>query len=251
MKRQYARWIRELKERKKTPIVLSLDPPSGARRPFRALGKVLRETHPYICAVKVGRQLTAEAGFSKELLGLVEYAHCKDLPVICDSKLNDVAHTNLVVVKKHLRFGMDAEIVSPLPGWEGGLDAVFRESKKKGKGVLVLGYMSHPGARDTFELDLLRPRMKLYEHFAKKAEAWGADGAVVPATRPSIVRRFSSLTGVPLYAVGIGAQGGGAREATLAGADYLIVGRAITCSRDPGSAAERVAAEAAGSSMSV
>jgi len=247
----FAKWIRERKESKNTPIVLSLDPPSGTRRPIQELSKVLRKTHPFICAVKIGRQLTAERGFSKELRRLMEYAHRMDLPVIYDSKLNDVAYTNLVVFEKHLKLGMDAEIVSPLPGWDGGLDAIFLESKKKGKGVLVLGYMSHPGAREMFDLKLMRPKMKLYEYMVKKAESWGADGVIVPATRPSVVRRVSSLIGLPLYAVGIGPQGGEVRKAIMAGAEYLIVGRAITSAPEPNLAAKRMVDEAADSSMAI
>ncbi|MGQ9514253.1 MAG: orotidine 5'-phosphate decarboxylase [Thermoproteota archaeon] len=239
--RSFSMWMKELRESKNTPIVLSLDPPSGTRKPIRKLMEVVRETYKFICAVKIGRQLTTEKGFGRELLNLMEYSHSKNIPIIYDGKLNDVAYTNLVVLKKHLQLGTDAEIVSPFPGWEGGLDVIFRESKKRGKGILVLAYMSHPGARDIFELEILRPRMKLYEYIAKKAKAWEADGVVVPATRPTIIRKISSIIDLPPYAVGIGPQGGEIREAIRAGAEYLIIGRAIISSHDPGSAAERIA----------
>jgi orotidine-5'-phosphate decarboxylase len=46
---------------------------------------------------------------------------------------------------------------------------------------------------------------------------------------------------IPIYAPGVGVQGGQAALARKAGARYLIVGRDITLSSDPAKAAKKIA----------
>jgi orotidine-5'-phosphate decarboxylase len=67
---------------------------------------------------------------------------------------------------------------------------------------------------------------------------------VAPATRPDRVKTLRAIVGSRLIlAPGVGAQGGKASEAIAAGADAVIVGRAIYDAKDPTSAARETAAE--------
>src|SRR5438445_702977 len=67
---------------------------------------------------------------------------------------------------------------------------------------------------------------------------------VDPATRPERVKALRAIIGSRLIlSPGVGAQGGNAREAIAAGADAVIVGRAIYEAADPITAAQGVANE--------
>jgi orotidine-5'-phosphate decarboxylase len=114
-------------------------------------------------------------------------------------------------------------------------------------GVLALVYMSHPGASEGYGQKVLRVGSKKarpeFEIFAEKAVKWKADGAVVGATRPNIVRRAKEILGtsVPIFSPGVGTQGGEIALSLKAGTDYFIVGRSITGSQNPRDAAEEFA----------
>jgi len=71
---------------------------------------------------------------------------------------------------------------------------------------------------------------------------WGADGVVVGATVPQKIAEVKDVvkTKIDIYSPGVGAQGGVAEAAVKAGANYLIVGREITCGADPAFAARQL-----------
>jgi len=166
-----------------------------------------------------------------------------------DDKLGDIDEVNAAITHAYFDLGFDGIIVNPMVGWTGGLEPVFKIAKKSGNGVIVLAYMSNQGATTGFgQLVLKTARGKpkpQYEIFAEKAEEWKADGVVVGATRPEIVRkvRLALTNGVDIYSPGIGAQGGKVRAASRAGSNFLIVGRSITDARDPESVAHSLARE--------
>src|SRR5207245_1890975 len=79
---------------------------------------------------------------------------------------------------------------------------------------------------------------------ARVAVRAGAAGIVAPATRPERLKALRAIIGSRLIlSPGVGAQGGNAREAIAAGADAVIVGRAIYEAADPIAAAQGVANE--------
>jgi orotidine-5'-phosphate decarboxylase len=178
---------------------------------------------------------------------LIKTGHDNDLPCIIDDKLGDIDETNFAIAQAYFGIGFDGIIVNPIVGWKGGLEPVFRIAQKEGKGVIVLVYMSNPGASDDFgQLVLESPRSKprpQYEIFAERAQQWGADGAVVGATRPQIVKKVRSKLndGVRIYSPGIGTQGGKVLQASRAGSDFFIIGRSITTAADPEKAAHNFA----------
>ncbi len=167
---------------------------------------------------------------------------------IIDDKLNDIDQTNAAITRAYLNLGFDAITVNPFAGWKGGLETTFKLAHERGMGILALVYMSHPGASEGYgQKVLLGARSKKtrpeFEIFAEKAVRWKADGAVVGATRPNIVRRAKEILGtsVPIFSPGVGIQGGEIARSLKAGTDYFIIGRSITGAQKPGNVAEEFA----------
>jgi len=82
------------------------------------------------------------------------------------------------------------------------------------------------------------------EDLARLATRAKATGIIAPATRPERVRALRAIIGrKQILAPGVGAQGGKASEAIAAGADAVIVGRAIYEAAKPAAAAQAIAGE--------
>ncbi len=208
--------------------------------------KLLEETSGSICAVKINRQLLLPLGLFDGVSRIVEQAHRLGLQTIMDCKLSDVGFTNRFMAERFLEAGFDALTACPYVGWEGGLKPVFELAEDKGLGILMLVYMSHPGADQTFGEALLRSDdgslKQAYRVFAEWTLRWGADGAVVGATKPEkMLEVYGILKGkVPIYSPGVGFQGGDVKVSVRAGAKYLIVGRSIFKAENPAKAAETI-----------
>src|SRR5206468_1348239 len=96
--------------------------------------------------------------------------------------------------------------------------------------------LSHPGGQEFTS--------KFSEEFARLAVRVGAAGIIAPATRPDRIRALRGIVGNRLIlAPGVGAQGGKASDAIAAGADAVIVGRAVYDAKDPALAARMIANE--------
>ena len=239
---KFAERMVETAGRKKSRIILALDlPPSTPNLLGEGLNLLSRVSRS-LCAVKFNRHLLLPLGLMEGVKRLVDHAHSLGLPAIMDCKLNDIGSTNLAMAEWFFKAGFDALTVSPYVGWKGGLEPVFHLAKKLGRGLLVLAYMSHEGARQTFGKPLLSGgRLKpAYQVFASWASRWGADGVIVGATRPAKIAEVKRILKgrVAIYSPGVGFQGGSVEEAVRKGADYLIVGRSILQAEDPLEAAE-------------
>jgi len=220
-------------------IILALDLQGSSQSELLRTGKKLIEkTAPYICAIKLGRQTVLNLGMVKTRT-LIATSHANELPCIIDDKLGDIDETNSAISQAYFELGFDSIIVNPIAGWKGGLEPVFTLAHKARKGVIVLVYMSNPGATEAYGQLVLRnshgkPQHQ-YEIFAEKADLWGADGAVVGGNRPDIVKKVRAKlhNGIHIYSPGIGTQGGKVLRASNAGSDFFIIGRSITRSSDP------------------
>lgn len=228
--------FRGMMEGARSRLIIALD---VTERPLleRAL-KLIDETYEYAAAFKVNRHLTIPLSLN-ELSRLTSAIHDAGLPAIADCKVNDVSGTNRVMAELLIEAGFDALTVSPVIGWEGGLEPVYELARGAGVGVLELVYMSHPGARRYYEalvVDVETATMRrLYELLAADALRRGADGLIVAATRPDVVSRVKAMSRgrAPIYSPGIGPQGGVVEEAVRAGADFIIVGRSVVLSERP------------------
>jgi orotidine-5'-phosphate decarboxylase len=234
-------------KRRESNIVLALDLAEVNRDHLISKSfEILEETAPYICAVKLNRQLVLPLGLYGGADKIVNRIHDFGLPAIMDCKINDIGHTNLMIAAHYFDVGFDAVTASPFVGWEDGLQPVFELARQKGKGVILLVYMSHRGASEGYgqmvyisEGNRLSPQ---YEVFARKAKLWKADGAIVGATYPEKIKAIYKILkkDVPIYSPGIGSQGGDIKAAISAGATYLIIGRSIVNAENPAETAKEL-----------
>jgi orotidine-5'-phosphate decarboxylase len=235
---------------KKSPIVLALDFPfetaENRNNVLIKAQKILQAVQPFIAAVKINHHLTLPIGTFDGISNLVKQIRAQGMLAIMDAKVNDIGATNQVIAEYYYAAGFDAIIANPFVGWEEGLKPLFEVAKRLNRGVILLTYMSHKGAVEgygqTIVDSITGEQIPQYMAFARKAVEWGADGVVVGATRPDKIAEVKSVLGekASIYSPGVGAQGGGAKSAIRAGADYLIVGREITMAPDPAEAAQKL-----------
>lgn len=246
----FRRKIEETSLERQSNIVVALDfpfeSPENRQSLFPRAESVLEAIHPYICAVKFNHHLILPLGVFEGVQKLVEKVHEKELIAIMDCKVNDIGSTNQVIAEYYYDVGFDALIANPFIGWEEGLKPIFDVGGKRQRGVILLVYMSHRGALEGYGQTIIDPetgqKVPQYISFARKALKYSADGAVVGATYPEKMREVHEILGkkVPIFAPGIGAQGGEIRTAVSAGARYLIVGRAITQAENPAESAREI-----------
>jgi len=222
-------------EEKGSRVVLALDFSDPVDSRLAKAEGVLDRVAGQVAAVKLNNHLLLPYGL-KGISGVI--AKCKEqrLPLIADLKMNDIEATNLNVVDSLLHFGFDAVIANPFVGFEEGLGRVVEKMHSAGGGVLLLVYMSHRGADDGYGLEVGGEPM--YRIFARRAKDWGADGVVVSAKDPAKISETRRIVGRDslIFSPGIGAQGGDMKAGAGEGADFVIVGRALTEAADPAKA---------------
>ncbi len=241
----FCRKMKDASQKRGSNIVLALDVVSEDSNTLLSRSvSILRAAAPYVCAIKVNRQLVLPLGLYHGVKKILLLAETLGLPTIMDCKVNDIGSTNREIVNHYYRAGFDAVTASPFVGWVDGLQPVFELAREKEKGVILLVYMSHRGAVEGYGQEVIDAetgrRRRFYQLFAEKALRWVADGVVVGATNPEIIREVRGLVmeRVPIYSSGIGVQGGDLQSCVAAGTDYLIVGRSIVLADDPAKAAE-------------
>ncbi len=203
-------------------IVAAIDATDVARA--RAVVRALTD---HVDAVKVNWPLVLAAG-----PGIVrEFA--ASAYVLCDFKIADIPNTSRLIVEQALAHGASGVICHGFAG-EDSVRACVEAAK--GAEVFVVTELSHPGGQEF--------TAKHAEEFARLAVRAGAAGIIAPATRPERVRLLRGIVGSRLIlAPGVGAQGGKPADAIRAGADAVIVGRALYEAPDPARAADDIAHE--------
>jgi len=234
MTRPFRKRIARAADAKKSPIVLALDPPANRRNLSEFAAKTIRVVEQHICAVKMNFHIILPLSAS-EISQINKLLHSYGLQSIADIKLNDIENTNEVAVEHLTRMGFDALIANPFIG-KGELAALAQKAHRSNVGVIALVYMSHPGAKEGFGLEV--GGRGLYRVFLERAAHARADGIVVGAARLGILTQMAKQ--LPVYSPGIGAQGGDATRAVSSGADYLIIGRSIVESKQPDKVAKEI-----------
>ena len=239
--------MQEAAKSKNSRLVLALDFPfetiANREKILVKAQRVLKAVHPYVCAVKINHHLTLPLGTFDGVQQLVEQIRGQGMLAIMDAKVNDIGNTNQIIAEYYFAAGFDAIIANPFVGWDEGLKPLFEVSKKLNRGVILLTYMSHKGASEGYGQTIIDAqtgeKTLQYISFARKALMWGADAVVVGATVPQKIAEIKQILHdkVDIYSPGVGAQGGAAETAIKAGASYLIVGREITNSNEPATAA--------------
>jgi orotidine-5'-phosphate decarboxylase len=210
---------------KKNRIILALDVTSRADAM-----RVVEAVKGYVDAIKINWPLILATG--PEMIK--EMSRVKD--VICDFKIADIPNTNKLIVEQAMSRGASAVICHGFTG-DDSVKACVDAARGQ---VFVVTEMSHPGGKQF--------TAPLADKLAAIAKSAGARGIVAPATRPERITALRKIIGgLEIISPGVGAQGGKASDAIRAGADYIIVGRAIYDAPDPGSAAKALADEVRGS----
>ncbi|MDR2866121.1 MAG: orotidine-5'-phosphate decarboxylase [Methanomassiliicoccaceae archaeon] len=198
--------------KKNTRIVLALDETDKKK----AL-KVVNDVREHIDAVKINWPLVLSAG--PEMI--TELSKMTD--VICDFKVADIPNTVRLIVEGAVSRGASAVIVHAFTGEDSLKAAVGAAGKAE---IYAVTEMSHPGGA-TFTA-------KHAEEMAVIGVKCGVAGFIAPATRPERIADIRRIIGArKILSPGVGAQGGSASAAISAGADHVIVGRAIYSSQDP------------------
>ncbi len=212
-----------MKMEKNTRIILALD----VTTKDDAL-RVVRAVKDHVDAIKINWPLILGAG-PEIITDLSKVKH-----VICDLKVADIPNTNRLIVEQAMARGASAIICHGFTG-DDSVKACVDAAKGQ---IFVVTEMSHPGGKQF--------TAPLADKLAAIAKSAGARGIVAPATRPERIADLRrTIGGLEIISPGVGAQGGRASDALKAGADYIIVGRAIYDAPDPGAAARKLAEETA------
>ncbi len=189
--------------------------------------EIASKTAEHLHAIKIGWPLVMNAGM--EIVSEISELS----RVICDFKVADIPNTTRLIVKTAKKYGASGIIVHSFVGRD-SVRAAIEEAQ--GMDVFVVTEMSHPGALDFMQ--------KNAEKMVEIAREEGARGIIAPATRPERLREIRKIAGdMLILSPGVGAQGGKARIAIEAGADYIIVGRSIYNASDPENAALKILSE--------
>jgi orotidine-5'-phosphate decarboxylase len=206
---------------KKNRIILALDVTSRADAM-----RVVEAVKGYVDAIKINWPLVLATG--PDIIR--EMSRVKD--VICDFKIADIPNTNKLIVEQAMSRGASAVICHGFTG-DDSVKACVDAAKGQ---VFVVTEMSHPGGKQF--------TAPVADKLATLAKSAGARGIVAPATRPERIAALRKIIGgLEIISPGVGAQGGKASDAIRAGADYIIVGRAIYDAPDPGGAAKALSDE--------
>jgi orotidine-5'-phosphate decarboxylase len=155
--------------------------------------------------------------------------------VVCDFKVADIPNTNRQIVEEAFKSGASAVIVHAFTGRD-SLKQCIKTANDFGGEIFCIVEMSHPGSKQFMD--------KSTDEMAKMVVEEGAHGVIAPGNKPNRIRHIRSMVGdLQIMAPGIGKQGGNAREAIDAGADFVIVGRSICQALKPLDVARKIVAE--------
>lgn len=206
--------------KKDSRLVLALDETDGEK----ALA-VAESVSDIVDAIKINWPLVLSEGPGM----ITRLSEMSD--VICDFKVADIPNTVRLIVENAVSRGASAVIVHAFTGDDSLRAAVEAAGDAE---IYAVTEMSHPGGKMF--------TAKHAEEMARLGVECGVSGFIAPATRPERIAAIRQVIGdLKILSPGVGAQGGKASDAISAGADYVIVGRAIYGSEDPRASAEAFA----------
>ncbi len=201
-------------------VALDVTDPDQAR-------SIARDVAKEVDAIKVGWALFLSGG--RDVL--------KDIArlgyLLADLRTAEIPSVTRLIVEPVVAMGASGIITQGFVGEDSVRAAVEAAGSAE---VFVITEMSHPGGAE-----FTAPHAEAIARIAVRA---GAAGIVAPATRPERVKALRKIVGMKrILTPGVGPQGGKASQAIAAGADAVIVGRAIYEAADPKRAAHDLVAE--------
>ncbi len=210
-----------LKRNSKGRILVAIDDPSLPSSKVRGLIDGLKSM---IAGFKIGVPYILGVGLSEVAEIIKDH---KDTYFLADLKLADIDAIMKLTAKLARDAGFNGIIAHGFIGYEGGLAGLSSYCSELGLDLYVVTSMSHPGSSEIYD--------KVLDDVLGVVKRIKATGVVAPATRPSIIRYIRNYIGMNYIIIspGVGAQGAEPGSAICSGADFEIVGRAITSSVNP------------------
>ncbi len=208
--------------------------------------QIVDELHDLTGMFKVGSQL-----FMAEGPNIVREIIHKGGKVFLDLKFHDIPNTVLHAAVEAARLHVSMMTIHA-SGGRSMMQAVSRELHDKFGArrplVVAVTVLTSFDTRALFEIGLEHPMEEQVERLALFAEECGIDGVVCSPREIATVRRavnpnFKIITpGIRMPDQSLNDQQriSTPREAILAGADYIVVGRAVTDDRSPRAAMQRL-----------
>jgi orotidine-5'-phosphate decarboxylase len=250
----YATRLHVAIQRKRTPVLVGLDPrldwmPPDVLKNTRDMHsdpvaqaaaafeefcvRLIDVVAPLVPAVKPQAAFFEELGPDGclALARVIRYARQAGLIVICDAKRGDIGTTAEAYARAYLAgadpqaapWHADALTVNPYLGQD-TLEPFVKVAVQRGAGVYVLVKTSNPGSA-SFQ-DRRADGATIYQHVGRMVEelalktaenGFGSIGAVVGATYPQeLVELRAAMPHAPLLVPGYGSQGGAAADVAAA-----------------------------------
>jgi orotidine-5'-phosphate decarboxylase len=198
-------------------LIVALDPPQNVNV-LEWIEYRYNLLKPYVQGFKIGLPAILDVGLQS--IGKIFQGYAGLL--IADLKLADIGDVMSFSAERAQLHGFNAVIAHAFVGYEGALDKLGKLCKEKGLKLILVISMSHKGSQEYIDR-----HVEEFADLAKRIDAWGL---VAPATRLNVLKKIRTLIGkdVKILAPGVGVQGAEPGIAICSGADYEIIGRAIT-----------------------
>lgn len=162
---------------------------------------------------------------------IVDAIHDGGCLALLDCKLSDIGTTMDAGLYWINELGFDAVTFSPFPGYENGVDSVYKWAEKYQKGIFALCRMSNQGTHDY--QSRIMDGVPFYQRLARDATEHGSNGFVVGCTATDELRIVREIIGEErlILAPGLGPQGGDPATAIKSGTNKQGEGLLVSSSR--------------------
>jgi orotidine-5'-phosphate decarboxylase len=240
-----------MKGTKENKLIVALDVETATQA--RELFGALRES---VGMFKVGSQLFTSAGPD-----LVRELVAAGSRVFLDLKFHDIPHTVAAAGREAARLGVSIFNVHAAGGGEmmrRTAEAVSEAAEREGFSrpiVIAVTVLTSSVAATLAEVGVLDGPQEQVVRLARLAAACGIDGVVASPHEVAGLRSSVERKGFVIVTPGVRPKGVATHdqkrvmtpaEAIRAGADYLVVGRAILDAPDPAAAAQEILEEMSG-----
>ncbi len=201
-------------------LIVALDPPMAVD-PYEWIYVRYTQLKDVVEGFKIGLPALIRLGIDRVSTIFKDYGGF----LIADLKIADIGDIMSLSIEILASHGFNAVIAHGFVGVEQALDMASRRCRDLGMKLILVVSMSHNGSKEFIDKHL--------DELIDIARGIGSWGVVAPATRPQIIRRIRmryDSTELKILSPGVGVQGAEPGIALCSGADYEIVGRAITSS---------------------